>query len=44
VATNRNGARQRLLRYAYSNKNLAGCAGALVGLGLYPTAGPSGTG
>ncbi len=29
------GLRQRLLRYLLSNKNLAGCAGGLVGLGLY---------
>jgi hypothetical protein len=31
------GPRQRLLRYAFSNKNLAGCAAGLVGLGLYFT-------
>jgi hypothetical protein len=35
VATSRNGVRRRLLRYAYSNKNLVGCAAALVGLVLY---------
>jgi hypothetical protein len=29
--------RQRLLRYLYSNKNLVGSAGGLVGLGLYFT-------
>lgn len=34
-AARHGGVRQRLLRYAMSNKNLAGCAGALVGLGLY---------
>ncbi|HEX3201647.1 MAG TPA: hypothetical protein VHW42_06910, partial [Actinomycetes bacterium] len=28
---------QRLLRYLYSNKNLAGSAAALAGLGLYFT-------
>jgi hypothetical protein len=33
----RPGLRQRLLRYAFSNKNLAGCAGGLLGLGLYFT-------
>jgi hypothetical protein len=34
VATSRG---QRLLRYLYSNKNLAGCAAGLGGLGLYFT-------
>jgi hypothetical protein len=34
VATSR---RQRLLRYLYSNKNLAGSAGGLAGLALYFT-------
>ena len=29
--------RQRLLRYLYSNKNLVGSAGGLVGLGLFFT-------
>jgi hypothetical protein len=33
VATSRRG----LLRYLYSNKNLAGSAGGLAGLGLYFT-------
>jgi hypothetical protein len=34
VATSRG---RRLLRYLYSNKNLAGCAAGLAGLGLYFT-------
>jgi len=40
VATSRpagSGLRHRLLRYAYSNRNLAGCACALGGLGLFFT-------
>lgn len=36
MATSRT-VRLRLLRYAYSNKNLVGCAAALGGLGLYFT-------